>query len=187
MQKSFKITLLLLGLTFILFYGFLEAKVVSRLSYLIMDSNGTIESLSRLISCVFSFFSGIVLWGVISVITSVFYEVVFTVDVDKIQLYAITAIGFIILLISYFPVFSYLENISAAITNGALSIEGIKECKDYLMIKKIQAIFTILYYLYIWLTMTIVHRDEGWGVSIKYLIVIALVSFIQFFVLAKIK
>lgn len=34
LQKSFKITLLLLGLAFILFYGFLEARVVNCLSYI---------------------------------------------------------------------------------------------------------------------------------------------------------
>ena len=187
MRISYRYLLFLAGLSFVIAYGVLEAVFVNKMSAVMLTGNGFVETLSRVAGSFFSFFSGFLLWLFISIVTSVFYEVVFILDVNKVRVYSLTAVGFVIMLLSLIPSFYFLNKLSGAIETSVISMSVIQDSLYFRGIKITQAVSTSLYYLFIWFLMSREYKEEGAGVSLKFLGAVLVIIFVQFFVLGKIK
>lgn len=174
------------GILLILVYGFLQVLITNRFGLIILGDADPLSVMVNFLGAVFSFFSGILLWLFISIVVSVFYEVVFMIDVQKLTIYALAACGFIILLFSFLPTFHFLDIIEKEVQNGLLSIFDIKGSENYLRMQFVQSIFIIIYYLYIWGSVSIIYR-EGWQTSVKFLVVILTIIGVQYGVLPKLQ
>ncbi len=176
--------LTLVSLVILFIYGITQVKIVGVIQNICFKE---LEGFSYLVvsfSKIMMLFAGLLTVAFVTLVTSIFYELFFLVDVEKSEVFILASFGFIIYFFLYIVISIFLKKLNFEYLLGNLSIDNLKANESYLWIQRIKTINSVFYYIYLVIGMRFLAKDT-WFTTLKYTFVLATVFIIQVFVFQK--
>ena len=176
-EKNKKV-LILFSVLFLIGYGCIQIQIVDVIQTICFTELEGFAYIAVVFSKFVTFFSGFFTVIFVIFLTNILYEIFFCVDVNKIHLFILSSFGFLIYFLLSVIISMLIRNLNSDFLLNIVSIDNLKENKNYLWIYKLKNLNTGIYFIYLSVGMHFLVK-ESWVITVKYAFALLCIFIVQ--------